>query len=80
MSTLPKFIQLTASASGLFALDETGQVWKYHPENKSGISRYAFWGRLTAHRAGVPRHETAPPPPPASPSTSRQLDENPPHA
>ena len=79
MSTVPKFIQLTAYTSGLFALDESGQVWKYHPENKAE-ARYAFWGRLTAHRAGVPRYETAPPPPPASPSTSRELDENPPHA
>lgn len=56
----PKFIQLATTCDPsripvetvIVALDENGRVWKYCPEvNKGGKIRFAFWTKLTDHRA-----------------------------
>lgn len=53
----PKFINITTTDFDLFALDESGEVWKYYPERKpktfsiTDKGRFAFWGKLTSHRA-----------------------------
>lgn len=51
-----KFIQITNGTGGLYALDENGHVWKYHPHTPNS-QRFAFWGKVTAHRAD-PEKET----------------------
>jgi len=46
---MDKFIQITGVGNKLYALDENGLVWKYNPATED---RYAFWGKITNHRAG----------------------------
>lgn len=57
---LVKFIQIAGVDNELYALDEDGVVWKYFPAKPEirnscgGIAvkgRFAFWGKLTQHRA-----------------------------
>lgn len=55
---LPKFIQITAAHGKLYALDADGDVWVYYPaqmkkyaDTAKPKTRYAFWGRITSHRA-----------------------------
>lgn len=58
----PKFIQIACTSKNLYALDEEGRVWRYVPQVKpedvralpaGAKARFAFWTRLTAHRAEV---------------------------
>lgn len=54
----PRFVQITANGDGLYALDETGAVWRYEKEsNEQSPKRFAFWVALTQHRSAP----TAPP-------------------
>lgn len=42
------FVQLAGAGDTLYALDRDARVWKYVPAEGT---RYAFWTRLTNHRA-----------------------------
>lgn len=44
----PRFTQITGTSPYLYALDQQGNVWKYHDAKGD---RHSFWGRLTSHRA-----------------------------
>ena len=43
-----RFVQIAAGPTWLYALDSDGVVWKYYPQEGQ---RFAFWGKLTTHRA-----------------------------
>lgn len=51
---MEKFVQLTDGPRGLHALGADGGVYRYIPEDKSK-RRFAFWSRLTDHRAAASR-------------------------
>ena len=63
MTEQSKFIQISStnlhSGADLYALDEEGVVWKYHPYScgSDGTERFAFWGKITSHRAD-PKHKS----------------------
>ena len=46
------FRMIACSDTELFALDKNGRVWKYLPARDTEPKHYAFWTRLTDHRAG----------------------------
>lgn len=51
-ATKSQFIAIAANTDGLFALDNRGWIWKYYPYDETR-DRYAFWGKLTSHRAPI---------------------------
>ncbi len=61
------FVQITSVDGLLYALDRSGRVWRYVPAEsqvqhierapKKSKPRYAFWTRLTDHRAASCRDD-----------------------
>lgn len=56
-----KFTSLASAGPNLYALDNNGRVWLYHPYGKraDGSKSYAFWGSITTHRAPTYEQEVA---------------------
>jgi len=47
-----KFIQITGAKNELYGLTQGGQIYKYYPAaNVRNKVRFAFWGKITGHKA-----------------------------